>query len=397
MKTFVPLGLFSLLVVVLLTSCDKTPPEAQLPVVSVADIQFPEGNVTNTVSIPVKLSEASSANVVLNFSTKDLSAAAGVDYVSQSNSQLIIAAGETQGVITVSLLGDNVFEPNETFEIVLLQAINAQIIESKAVITIANDDNVNGIVIPSGGYETPTSYPGMTLVWQDEFDSGSLNTNYWTHEIGNGQNGWGNQELQYYRPENTSFVDGNMVISAKAELYGGRSYTSSRIITRDKKTVKFGRIDIRAVAPKGQGLWPALWMLGENFGSTGWPACGEIDIMELVGHQPNRVHGTVHFGNQATGHQQNGASRSLSGTATFADEYHVFSIVWKEDMIQWFVDDVLYHTVTPATTTPAPYPFNQPFFFIFNVAVGGQWPGSPNATTNFPQHFIIDYVRVFQE
>jgi beta-glucanase (GH16 family) len=133
-----------------------------------------------------------------------------------------------------------------------------------------------------------------------------------------------------------------------------------------------------------------------TYGTTPWPACGEIDIMELVGNAPGRVYGTAHYGANVSEHQQSGNNYGLSGNARFSEAFHVFSIVWESNRIRWYMDDILYHEITPTTLGAAPYPFNNPFFFIFNVAVGGNWPGSPDGTTSFPQRMIVDYVRVFQ-
>jgi beta-glucanase (GH16 family) len=183
------------------------------------------------------------------------------------------------------------------------------------------------------------------------------------------------------------------VISAKNEIFQSHDYTSSRIITKDKKFFKYGRVDIRAVLPEGQGIWPALWMLGSNIGTAGWPACGEIDIMEMIGGsgREKTVYGTAHWDNG--GHDSSGKSYSL-GTGTYADKFHVFSIVWNETSITWYMDDIQYNTVdtTPATRNE----FQNNFFFIFNLAVGGDWPGNPNSATGFPQHLIVDYIRMFQ-
>lgn len=253
-------------------------------------------------------------------------------------------------------------------------------------------------VVTEGGYETPTSYSGYTLFWQDEFTGTSLNTADWNYEIGTGSNGWGNNELQYYRQENTSVANGLLVIEAKQEAFGGRSYTSSRLTTNNKVEFQYGRVDIRAKLPKGQGIWPALWMLGENFGDVGWPACGEIDIMEMVGGgagKDDTVHGTLHWdngGSYACTCEQNNSYTLSSGL--FYDKFHVFSIVWTASAIQWYVDDELFKTVdiTPGNLSE----FRNEFFFIFNVAVGGNWPGSPNGSTVFPQRMMVDYVRVFQ-
>ena len=250
------------------------------------------------------------------------------------------------------------------------------------------------IVIPNEGTTSPDSYDGMTLVWEDDFQGNSLNLSNWSYEIGTGTNGWGNNELQYYRQENTTLKEGHLVITAKKETFEGRSYTSSRLVTKDKKQFRYGRIDIRAVMPRGQGLWPALWMLGSNFETVGWPACGEIDIMEMIGgnSRENTVHGTVHWENNGTRAQYGGENKISSGT--LADKFHVFSIVWDSTSIRWYIDNQQYHIID---TTPGELDeFRRNFFFIFDVAVGGDWPGSPDNTTTFPQHMIVDYVRVFQ-
>lgn len=253
--------------------------------------------------------------------------------------------------------------------------------------------NTVTIAIPTSGFTSPDSYAGMTLLWEDDFEASFLNTANWTHETGTGSNGWGNNELQYYRSENTSFQDGHLIITAKEESFSGSDYTSSRIISKNKFDFRYGRVDIRAALPEGQGMWPALWMLGTNIDQVGWPACGEIDIMEKVGGTGNEndIHGTVHW--QNAGSPANfGRSTSLSTNTT--NQFHVYSIEWNSTSIRWMVDGVEYNVVD---TTPGELDeFRRSFFFIMNVAVGGNWPGSPNATTTFPQHMIVDYFRVFQ-
>jgi len=249
---------------------------------------------------------------------------------------------------------------------------------------------------PVDGYKTPLCYAGMKLVWQDEFTENVLDATNWTHEIGNGNNGWGNNELQYYRAENTSLADGYLTIEAREEDFGDQNYTSSRLVTKNKQTIKYGRIDIRAKLPKGQGIWPALWMLGSNIDQVGWPKCGETDIMELIGGaaagRDNTSHGTIHWDDN--GHTSSGDSYNLS-SGIFNDKFHVFTIVWTTSAITWFVDDVQFFNadITPGTLSA----FHQDSFFIFNVAVGGNWPGNPDGTTVFPQQMIVDYVRVFQD
>ncbi len=255
--------------------------------------------------------------------------------------------------------------------------------------------NASGLEIPASGATSPTSYPNMTLVWQDEFSDNSLNLDNWRHETGTGNNGWGNNELQYYTAENTSIVEGNLVIKAERRQVNNSNFTSSRIITENNFDFKYGRVDIRAALPEGQGMWPALWMLGANFRTVGWPACGEIDIMEMVGGagKENTVHGTVHWDN--AGQYANFGRATTKPSGTFHDDFHVYSITWDERFIRWYVDGNQYNEIdiTPADLDE----FQKNFFFIINLAVGGNWPGSPNSSTVFPQFFIIDYIRVFQE
>jgi beta-glucanase (GH16 family) len=247
--------------------------------------------------------------------------------------------------------------------------------------------------IPSVGYSTPENYNGMTLVWQDEFEGDKLNFSDWKHEIGG--SGWGNNELEYYQERNTAVRDGYLVITAEKENVGGKNYTSSRIITQGKKEFQYGRVDIRALLPKGQGIWPALWMLGANVTTVGWPACGEIDIMEMIGGagKDNTVHGTAHWDNDGS-HASFGGKLSLAPPKVFADEFHVFSIVWTPTAITWYLDDVQYEVIdiTPSGLNE----LQNKFYFIFNVAVGGNWPGNPDATTTFPQRMVVDYIRIFQ-
>ena len=266
-----------------------------------------------------------------------------------------------------------------------------------------------GPIDPEGGYMSPDSYSGYQLAWADEFSGNTLNTADWTHEIGTGSNGWGNNELQYYRSQNTRITNGKLVIEAREENFAGRAYTSSRIITLNKQFFQYGRIDIRAKTPRGQGLWPALWMLGENISSIGWPKSGEIDIMEMVGGSGRErdVHGTAHWnrgGANASYAPTNNApynggppnSYRLAANNSLDATFHVFSLEWTENALTWFIDNVPFNTMVIDNSVDLA-PFRKEFFFIFNVAVGGDWPGSPDPSTVFPQRMLVDYVRVFQK
>jgi beta-glucanase (GH16 family) len=246
------------------------------------------------------------------------------------------------------------------------------------------------------GYTTPTTYPGMTLTWSDEFNGEEINKDVWVFEEGTGTNGWGNNELEYYREVNTAFKSGCLVITAKRENFVNSQYTSSRIKTQGKKNFRYGRVDIRAILPRGQGIWPAFWFLGSNITSVGWPSCGEIDMVEMIGgnNRENTVYGTLHW-------NSNGAVCTCDKpgyvlpAGTFNDKFHVFSMEWTDTYIKWFVDDVQFNVID--TTPPGLNAFRADYFFIMNVAVGGNWPGPPNENTPFPQHLVVDYIRVFQQ
>ena len=250
------------------------------------------------------------------------------------------------------------------------------------------------------GYSTPISYPDMTLVWNDEFDDQVLNTDDWSYDIGDGCPnlcGWGNEELEYYREQNVWLEDGRLTIEAREESFGGSFYTSGKIVTRGKQAVQYGRVDIRATLPKGQGLWPALWLLGTNQPVVGWPDCGEIDIMEMRGGngRENTVGANVFYSIPSTTYPIDQPARYTLDEGTFADEFHVFSITWNEQEIKWFVDDNEYHSfsITQADRDE----FQNPFYIIMNVAVGGTFPGNPDNTTVFPTRMQVDYIRVFQD
>ncbi|MEM9525085.1 MAG: glycoside hydrolase family 16 protein [Bacteroidota bacterium] len=248
---------------------------------------------------------------------------------------------------------------------------------------------------PEDGFLTPRNYPEMKLVWEEEFTGKNLDTNSWNYMTGG--HGWGNNELQYYRPENTALVDGNLVITARKEDFQNRNYTSSRLTTKDKREFKFGRIDIRAALPIGQGIWPALWMMGENYKeSAPWPTCGEIDLMEFLGHQPDTIYGTAHYTPKGRRHGFTGSNIAFAGPGNYTDSYHVYSFLWEPGKMRWLVDNEPYFEYTRAESDAEPWPFDNEFFFLVNCAVGGNWPGNPDSTTVFPQHFYVDYIRVFQ-
>ena len=238
-----------------------------------------------------------------------------------------------------------------------------------------------------------TSY--TNLVMQDEFSTdGALNNSLWNYDIGTGSNGWGNNELEYYtsRPENVKIENGMLKITAIKESYMGSSFTSARILTKGKFAQKQGRFEARIKMPYGQGMWPAFWLLGQNSDEVVWPQCGEIDIMEYKGQEPSTTHGTIH------GPGYSGANAITKAYTLPNDrldtDFHVYGIEWGEDYINFYIDDVLYNQITP-DKAPGEWVFDQPFYIIINLAVGGNYVGSPSAQTVFPQSMLIDYVRVY--
>ncbi len=235
------------------------------------------------------------------------------------------------------------------------------------------------------------------LVWSDEFDGTELNINNWSRESGG--SGWGNNELEYYttREENSFVSNGALTIKALKESYGGRDYTSARLKTQGKKFFKYGKIEARIKLPYSQGIWPAFWTLGESINSVSWPACGEIDIMEMIGgstsnNSDKKTYGTLHW--DQSGHASYGGNYTLS-SGIFADDFHTFGIIWDPEKITWYVDDVSFFSMD--ITSQDLDEFQKEQFIILNVAVGGAWPGNPNSTTVFPQTMEVDYVRVYQD
>lgn len=244
----------------------------------------------------------------------------------------------------------------------------------------------------------PPPITSYVLTWSDDFsgtNGSSPDSSKWVMETGGG--GWGNNELESYtsRPENAKVQDGNLVITAIQENYTGtdgisRPYTSARLKTQGKFDQKYGRFEARIKVPAGQGIWPAFWMLGNNIDTVQWPSCGEVDIMENIGKEPATVHGSLH----GTGFDSS-ASYSLA-TGKFADDFHVFAIEWEPGVVRFYVDGNLYDTRTPANVPAGgTWAFDHPFFILLNVAVGGNWPGSPDGTSTFPQTMLVDYVRVY--
>jgi beta-glucanase (GH16 family) len=224
------------------------------------------------------------------------------------------------------------------------------------------------------------------LVWADEFTNGIGPD--WVFETGTGSGGWGNNELQYYRSQNATVSGGQLKITARREAFGGMQYTSARMKTQGRKSWRYGRVEARISMPSFQGVWPAFWMLGDNIGSVGWPACGEIDIMEHV-NTGGTVNGTMHW------QDQNGNYANYGGnTSTSITSFHTYAIEWNASEIKWFVDGAQYHVANIAGGINGTSEFHNNFFVILNMAIGGNWPGFTIDNNAFPATMSVDYVRV---
>lgn len=229
------------------------------------------------------------------------------------------------------------------------------------------------------------------LVWEENFKGKTLNKENWNIEIGDGcpNCGWGNNERQLYTDKNHKLVNGKLIITAKKE---GNQYTSTRITTKSKKEFQYGRFEARAKLPVGHGIWPAFWMLGSNISEVGWPKSGEIDILEYIGREPHMVFTTLHT--------QDSHGNSINTKKTkFPDiekGFHVYALDWTKDKMDFFVDDVLVYTFNPVHKDENTWPFNQPFYFIINMAIGGNFGGPKVDDTIFPQDFTVDYIKVYQ-
>jgi beta-glucanase (GH16 family) len=269
------------------------------------------------------------------------------------------------------------------------------------LVTACGGSSRQATPVPSPSPQPPSGE--WRLVWSDEFDGpdgSGPDPSRWVYDLGGG--GWGYNELQTYteRRENAVIRNGMLAIRAVRERFTGadglaRDYTSARLKTLGHFVQRYGRFEARLRIPRGQGIWPAFWMLGDDIGSAGWPACGEIDIMENIGREPLLVHGTLH-GPGYSGGQGIGAAYSTPSGRPFADDFHVYAVDWEPDAIRWSVDGVVYQRRTPADLRGARWVFDHPFFLLINVAVGGNWPGSPDATTAFPQELLVDCIRVHE-
>lgn len=254
---------------------------------------------------------------------------------------------------------------------------------------------------------TVTVSERWTLVWNDEFDGNAVDPGKWAYMLGDGTlygetAGWGNQELQYYTDElaNSGITqddqdaeDGSVLYISARNDTDNQDYTSAKLTTEDLFEFRFGRVEARIKVPSGKGMWPAFWTLGANKPDIGWPGSGEIDIMEVIGMQEQNLHGTLHYVDASNGHDSDGGIKTLA-EGKFGDSYHLYAIEWTPEKIAWLVDGVQYAEVAIADHMKE---FLREHYLILNLAVGGDWPGSPDETTVFPKQMLVDYVRVYED
>ena len=367
-------------------------PGGDLPALQSAAISQSRQHTPSVFRFYLNLSKKTSKPVQVDFSTVNGTAIAGKDFTSRSGT-LVFASGAQSDSIDIQVSGDSLRQADQQFSLQLSNPVGITLATSTVTATIVNADGTF-LATDTAGYRSAASYPGYHLAWSDEFNDAAVNTQNWNFETGN--NGWGNHELENYtgRPQNVFESNGNLIIEARKENLDGSAYTSARITTQGKQILTFGRIDMRAKLPVSAGMWPALWMLGSNITTTPWPACGEIDIMELIGKNPMQVVGSYHW--KQTNGQEGTINNVWNATEDFSKKFHVFSLIRAQNSMQLLVDDQPYVTITDQSTQGV-YPFNDPFFLIFNVAVGGDWPGAPDNSTVFPQRMFVDYVRFFQQ
>ena len=271
--------------------------------------------------------------------------------------------------------------------------------EPKSSSSEAEHESSSSVTVASCSSAIPSSSSESPYLWNDEFDGAAIDTSKWTFEIGTGSSGWGNNEKEYYtgRKENAYVQDGILHIRANKEDYESSGYTSARMITKGKFSFTYGTVEARIALPVGKGIWPAFWMLGENIDAVSWPTCGEIDIIKAVNDE-NIVYGTNHWSNNGEHAQYGKNTKDYYGTSKELDitQFHTYKLTWDKKLITVYVDDFKYHEISIEDNAGNTEAFHKPFFFLLNVAVGGNWPGFDVDDTQFPNEMLVDYIRVYK-
>ncbi len=392
--------LIMLLLIFGVFSCDKTEMRTPIvtvekPVFSINDTSIIEGD-NKYFEIKVKLSGKHPNSILIPYYTLSGLAEPFSDYEPIDGILEFVGTDSLEAQsIFIEIKDDDIFEENEDFKIVF--TIDSSVIAADTILSVSIiDDDIEFTDNDYPGYVTKLHQEGWTLILNDEFSGNKLNKNHWyVQDRGN----WYNEEVQYYSPQNLKIENGLLTFIAKKENYKGSSYTSARINSRDKMVFKYGKIEFRAKLPYSKGLWPALWLQGNELYQLGWPKRGEIDIMELKGHIPNTISSTIHYADLSGNHKYPTSKKYTLPKGEFKDEFHVFTMKWDEYKLKFYVDDKLYNTIFHNNFHyyNNKNPFKYPFYVIMNVAVGGNFGGDPDATTVWPQTMDIDYVRIYKE
>jgi beta-glucanase (GH16 family) len=380
-------GFFSLMI----QSCNKGEPVESTPSVSISPRNDFEGTGQNQLmDITFKLSSAPALKVTVTYSTVDSTAVGTKDFIPVTAGTITFNPGETSKKINIEIIADSIVEFTEFFKLQITHAENAIIKTPGLTIAIYNDDAPK-ITLASDGYISPESYPDMRLKFSDEFND-STHFKYLTWNIDRGEGIWGHDQLQEYtsNTENLNIKNGKLRITAQNKA---GHYTSARLNTVSKLSFQYGQIDIRVKFPTGKGLWPAIWMMGTGYNGSNWPLIGEIDIAQQDCNLSSTLIGTAFYISSGP-REKDGYYNLPEYTESFSDKFHVVSILWQTDYIEWFVDSKKYLEINSDDVGPD-WPFNNSFYLYLNLAVGGGLVGNPDITTVFPQTMEIDYVRYF--
>ena len=374
----------------LMASCHTGGNEENTPTVKMKLRNDYEGTGQNKIlDVTVVLSSPATVPVTVTYSTVDSTAKGGMDFIPITHGTLVFNPGETSKKINIELVSDSIMEFTESFKLMITNVENAKLAGPILSITIYDDDLTRPTLLEDG-YITPKSYPGMKLRFADEFNDSIINYFTWNYETGEGP--WGVGQLQEFtdKSENLSVKNGKLRITA---INNNGHFTSGRINTVNTNSVHFGVIDIRAKLPSGRGIFPSIWLLNTDYNGSNWPKCGEIDIAALNGNIPSQIIGIAYY--SASGPRNKEGFYSLPDyTNSFSDQFHIFTIIWQNDRIEWFVDYKKYMEIVQ-DDVGNDWPFNSSFYFYLDLVVGGTLVGDPDNTTVFPQTMEVDYIRAF--
>jgi beta-glucanase (GH16 family) len=385
-------GIFSLLfpcIFFMIFSCSNEE-EQGMPTVRLLPRNDKEGsNPDKILDVRVRLNHPTDLPVTITYSTKDSTARSFRDFIPIADTTMVFNPGETEKIINIELISDKVTEFTEGFGLRISNVENALGAFQYLPITIYDDD-FNNVYSGEDGFVSQDTIEGMDLVFADEFNAAELNRYIWVYNDPDGT--WANQIQQYtFSPDNLKVEEGKLKITA---IKDGDNYTSAGINTISRLPIQYGLLQVRAKMPEGAGLWPSIWLLGKSYNGRNWPLCGEIDLAMMYGQRPGQTTGSVDY--YLSGDVRREGHYDLPDYKDkFADEYHVFSILWQPDQIEWFVDNHPYTKFNKSTIGDV-WPFNNPFWIVISLAVGGNLVGNPDFSTQFPQTLEVDYIRLYR-